>query len=560
MTLARLGSQPRRISVHAWLRLAVIWHALVTLVALIGSLSLALGAGPAASIPAWARITAAILLALLALASSAALFAIRRRVHRGRVLSLLVNYLGVVACLLGLLHTSGVFLGLDAAAERMGRGLPFLLLLFLGYLISALGDRFQHTPALEQRWRRAGRWVMILSGLAALLAMGVLSGLASWVRQVGSWQPLGLLVAGLLFALMFWALWREPGARALNAHIGHEQMLNGFLFLSPNLLGFLLFFAGPLFLSFYTSFTNWDAFSTREWVGLDNYREILDLTFTRLETPAQRATEVLDVTTYDELTRFSLGNNHFIIGAADKLFWLALKNTLVFALIAVPLSSGLALILANLLNSRLPGMKLFRAIYFLPSIAAVVGIALVWQWLFNSTIGFINYGITGLVTFLDGLGLEVADPHIRWLSESRTALLAIIIVSIWQSVGFNTVLFLAGLQTIPHDLYEAATVDGAGKMAQFFRITIPMLAPTTFFVISTTTIQALQLFEQVFIMTNPVGGPNNATLTLTVYLYQNGFQFFKQGYGSAIAWLLFIVIFGVTLAQFRRQRRNTLYA
>jgi multiple sugar transport system permease protein len=161
------------------------------------------------------------------------------------------------------------------------------------------------------------------------------------------------------------------------------------------------------------------------------------------------------------------------------------------------------------------------------------------------------------VTFINNIfGWELGDPAIRWLSESRTALLAIIIMAVWQTVGFNTVLFLAGLQNIPGDLYEAATVDGAGKWAQFSNVTIPMLAPTTFFVVTTTLIKAFQVFEEIFILTNPVGGPDNSTLTLVVYLYQNGFQYFKQGYASAIAWVLFIVIFGVTLWQFRRQRQT----
>jgi multiple sugar transport system permease protein len=126
-------------------------------------------------------------------------------------------------------------------------------------------------------------------------------------------------------------------------------------------------------------------------------------------------------------------------------------------------------------------------------------------------------------------------------------------------MGFNTVLFMAGLQNIPRELYEAATVDGAGRWAKFWKITLPLLAPTTFFVITTTTIQALQVFEQVFIMTNPPGSPGTSTLTIVLYLYQNGFQRFQQGYGAAIAWVLFIVIFAVTLLQFRSQRRTGAY-
>lgn len=537
-----------------WLTGAMIWQGVVCLVSVAGAVVFGLGMGPGAETAVWLRILIAVLFLLWGAASGLAIPGIRQRQHRGRTLSLAVNYLGFLVSFLGLLHVTAVFVGIDSLADTVGRGLPFLFILFIGYLIGAYGDRYENNYALEQRFRRVGQWVMGLAAIAALVAIGIFPGVLYWLSQLANPVAMGLLISAVSFAFFLWLMWREPAAATLHAKTSHEQMLSGYLFLSPNLLGFLFFFAGPLFLSFYTSFTNWDAFGTRDWVGLDNYITILDLNVERLETADQPLQEVMDVTVYSELTRLTFGNTHLVLGAADKLFWIALKNTLVFALVAVPLSTGIALLLANLLNSKLPGMKFFRAVYFLPSIAAVVGIALVWQWLYNSTVGYINYFIYLLAT-----ALGTADPQIRWLSESQTALLAIIIVSAWQTIGFNTVLFLAGLQTIPGELYEAATVDGAGKFAQFRHVTIPLLAPTTFFVISTTTIQALQVFEQVFILTNPVGGPNNATLTLTVYLYQNGFQFFKQGYGSAIAWVLFIVIFGITLAQFRRQRESAVY-
>jgi ABC-type sugar transport system permease subunit len=340
----------------------------------------------------------------------------------------------------------------------------------------------------------------------------------------------------------------------------HEQMLNGWLFLSPNLLGFLIFFAGPLLLSFYFSFTDSDAFNVPKWIGLANYAKILNVTIQPLASPTQLAKDVLDIKTYDEVGRLILGGGGIVFGAEDKLFWLALKNTLVYALFAVPLSVIPALLLANVLNSKLPGMKFFRAIYFIPSIAAIVGISLVWQWLYNATIGYINYFITLGIQFWNTLfNAGVVDPKINWVSDEKTALLAIIIIAAWQTMGFNTVLFLAGLVNIPGELYEAATVDGAGAWDKFWRITLPMLAPTTFYVVSTTTIQAMQVFEQVFILMNPPEGPNNSTITLVLYLYRSGFQNFKQGYASALAWVLFIVIFGLTLVQFQNQRKSSLY-
>ena len=337
-------------------------------------------------------------------------------------------------------------------------------------------------------------------------------------------------------------------------------MLSGWLFLSPNLLGFLIFFAGPLLLSFYFSFTDSDAFNSPNWIGFANYAKILNIRIVSLAFPDQLARDVVNIKIYDEVGRLTFGNGGLLFAAADKFFWLALRNTLTFVLFAVPLSVLPALVLSTVLNSKLPGMKFFRAVYFMPSIAAIVGISLVWQWLYNATIGYINYFITVGVEFWNNLfNAALIDPRIQWVSDEKTALLAVIIIAAWQTMGFNTVLFLAGLQNVPGELYEAATVDGAGAWDKFWRITIPMLAPTTFFVVSTTTIQAMQVFEQVFILMNPPEGPNNSTITLVLYLYRNGFQNFKQGYASAIAWILFIVIFGLTLIQFQNQRRSSVY-
>lgn len=544
-------------SPERWLQVVIGWHGLAAATAFITSLLLLTGLGPATDLALWVRVVGGILLLVGSGMSGAAAYNITQRNHRGRTLSLFFNYLAFVAFFLAACQVMGIFLGIDNLADTIGRGLPFLLVVLIGYLVGTLADRYEGNYARQQQINRVSKGIMAVAGIAAALAVGLLPGTLYLLKQLPNPVALGLVGGVIITGLMLWLMWREKAATALHAQTHHEAMLNGYLFLSPNLLGFLIFFAGPLLLSLYVSFTDWDAFGTRNWIGLDNYAEILNLTVDTLDTPDQRADEVLDITTYSELTRLTIGGRTFIIGAEDRLFWVSLRNTLVFTLLAVPLSVVIALVLSNLLNTKLPGIKFFRAVYFLPSIAAVVGISLVWQWLYNSTIGFINYGILSLVTAINNLlGWELADPAIRWLSESRTALLAIIIMAVWQTVGFNTVLFLAGLQNIPGDLYEAATVDGAGKWAQFRNVTIPMLAPTTFFVVTTTLIKSLQVFEEIFILTNPVGGPDNSTLTLVVYLYQNGFQYFKQGYASAIAWVLFIVIFGATLWQFRRQRQT----
>jgi ABC-type sugar transport system permease subunit len=403
-----------------------------------------------------------------------------------------------------------------------------------------------------------GKWVGIAGLLLTLLAM---IGWADVPQFVGErLQPviLALLAGGVLFAVMCWAMWRPPAAQAMGVNNARQEALEGFLFLSPNVIGFLLFLAGPLLLSLYTSFTNWDGFGTQEWVGLDNYARLLSLTLVPLAAPDQLASAALDVRVYDELWRFGLFGNHYLVGAADKLFWISLRNTLLFCLLIVPLSVIPAIILASILNSKLPGMKFFRSVYFIPSVAAVVGVALIWQWMYNATVGWINYGILQAATLVNGLlGLDMAAPQPRWLSSSDTALIAIAVMVVWQTLGFNTILFLAGMQNIPKTLYEAATVDGASDVRQFRHITLPLLGATTVFVVSTTLIRAFQIFEPIFIMSNPAGGPNNATLSTVLYLYQSGFQSFRQGYASAVAWLLFLIIFVVTMIQYRQGSEET---
>lgn len=540
------------------LQLLSIWRVLFSLLAALGALAPWVGLLPGLRL--WQGILLSTTLGLAAVFSFLASRDLLLRRHRGRTISLFVDYLGLAACLVTILQVGGAFTGIDALGEVFGRSLIFLLLAFGGYLISAAGDYFQHIPKTEKLLRQAGKWVMILGGLAFLFMANLPQGLLALAQNLANPVGLGAVLGLVIFALALWGMWRGPSATALNAKTSHEQMLNGWLFLSPNLLGFLVFFAGPLLLSFYFSFTDSDAFNTPNWVGLDNYAKILNITIKPLASPDQLARDALDIKIYDEVGRLKFGDGGILFGAEDKLFWLALRNTLTYALFAVPLSVIPALVLANILNSKLPGMKFFRAVYFIPSIAAIVGIALVWQWLYNATVGYINYFITlGVELWNNLFNAGVVDPKIRWVSDERTALMSIIIIAAWQTMGFNTVLFLAGLQNIPGELYEAATVDGAGAWDKFWRITIPMLAPSTFYVISTTTIQAMQVFEQVFILMNPPEGPNNSTITLVLYLYRSGFQNFAQGYASALAWVLFIVIFGLTLIQFRQQRRSSIY-
>jgi len=540
------------------LRLSAIWRWLFALLAAVGAIALWTGSLPISAL--WQKILLTAVLVIASAASGSAAILIGRRDHRGRMIALVLDYLAFAACFVLTLNAGEVFVGIDALGGTFGRGIPYLGIVLLGYLLGTLEDYFPKKRGPEQSLKAVSRWVMAGGFVLFLWQVDAVQGLIFVLGKIA--QPAGLMSAAgmLIFGLSLWAMWREQTATAMNVKTHHEQVINGWLFLSPNLLGFLIFFAGPLLLSFYFSFTDSDAFNPPNWVGLANYAKILNIRLAMLNSPTQLAREVIDVKIYDEVVRLVIGNFGILFAAADKFFWIALRNTLTFALLAVPLSVIPALLLSNVLNSKLPGMKFFRAVYFMPSIAAVVGISLVWQWLYNATIGYINYFITLGIEFWNNLfNVAIVDPKIQWVSDEKTALLAVIIIAAWQTMGFNTVLFLAGLQNVPGELYEAATVDGAGPWDKFWRITLPMLAPTTFYVVTTTTIQAMQVFEQVFILMNPPEGPNNSTITLVLYLYRSGFQNFKQGYASAIAWVLFIVIFGLTLIQFQRQRQSSIY-
>jgi len=540
------------------LRIGMAWRGFFAIVAVAGAITVWSGSLPEA--PTWQKILLSLVLSIAAIFSAVSALEISRRNHRGRMISLTLDYLAFVTCAVMALNVGEVFIGIDALGETFGRGIPYLGIVLAGYLLSSLDEYSSHKRSSEQSLRQVGRWVMIGGFILFLWQVDTVKGVLYFLGKLA--QPTGLIsvVGMLVFGTAIWAMWRQPSAIAMHVKTNHEQVLSGWLFLSPNLIGFLIFFAGPLLLSFYFSFTDSDAFNTPNWIGLDNYAKILNIRFVTLTSPTQLARDVVDIKVYDEVGRLMFGKWGILFAAADKFFWLALRNTLTFVLFAVPLSVIPALVLSNVLNSKLPGMKFYRAVYFMPSIAAVVGISLVWQWLYNATIGYINYFITLGIGFWNNLFMTaIIDPKIQWVSDEKTALFAVILIAAWQTMGFNTVLFLAGLQNIPGELYEAATVDGAGAWDKFWGITIPLLGPTTFYVVSTTTIQAMQVFEQVFILMNPPEGPNNSTITLVLYLYRSGFQNFKQGYASAIAWVLFIVIFGLTLIQFQRQRQSSIY-
>lgn len=473
-----------------------------------------------------------------------------RRTSRGRVLAIVIDYLAFLGVFLFLLHLSDVYIGMDDLADTFGAGLRWLGLGLVAFLLGYFVD-LVHDPAGHRIVGLARAALAAAAGVGFLVAVGAPKGVIDFATGLLDPPRLALTVAGVVLLAFLLAMWGPAGKLRYGANQRDGDVLNGILLVSPNLLGFLGFFAGPLLFSLYVSLSEWDAFSQPAFVGLQNYVDIVSLQFLTLSDPSVALPPGLEQG-YTEVIRVG----SVVIAAKDKLFWISIRNILLFALIAIPLAVGPALLLASLLNSKIRGVRFFRAIYFIPSVAGVVGIAIIWKQLLDATIGWVNYFITLTVDALNAtFGLGLVDPKIGWLSDPVTALPAIAVVFAWTSVGFNSVLFLAGLQGIPADLYEAASIDGANRWQRFRSITLPSVAPTTFFVVATSTILALQLFTEPYVLTSPnPGGPNNATLTPVMYLYNSGFRNFEFGYASAVAWVLFGLIFVFTLVQYRRQR------
>lgn len=284
--------------------------------------------------------------------------------------------------------------------------------------------------------------------------------------------------------------------------------LTPYWFVLPAVVGFLVFRGAPLVGAIYVSFTRWDIRTPPDWIGLANYQEVL----------------------------------------SSPIFWQVFRNTLVFASIFVPGTVGLALVAAVILNQRLRGIAFFRGLYFMPYITAMVAVAMAWNFIFATRFGVLNFMLS------EFLGVE--DPP-AWLASSTWALPAIAIVSVWKNMGLMMLIYLAALQTIPDTLYEAASVDGANAWKKFSRITVPLLAPATFFVLVITLIEAFKTFEVTYVMTG--GGPQNASNTLAFFIYENAFVFNRMGYASALAMVLLVVVALISLLLFRIQKTRARY-
>lgn len=476
--------------------------------------------------------------------------ALPQRRRAGRYTALILNYVGMVLGIGYLLHLWDVFIGIDAASAAVLDNAGWLGGLIVAYLIFWLAGRFPEESDIRVYIERAGLGLGMLALVGLLWFSDILGAASHIISQYGQPETWAVTAAVVFFGLIAYFL-LHTGAY-FGETTDQREAWQGWLMLSPNIIGFALFFAGPLLLSFYLSFTDAKVGQVPRFTNIKNYANILALEFKTLDE-GERAQDILSFG-YNELDRFSFGEAIVVIGAKDTLFWISLRNTIVFCAMLVPLSVVPALGLAIILNSKIPGMKFFRAVYFLPSVAAVVGTALIWRWLYDPTIGYFNYAISQIITFLNGtFGFNIADPKLEWYANSSTVLLSVVLLAAWQVVGFNTVLFLAGLQGVPNILYEAAYVDGASRWQQFRNVTLPMLAPTTFFVIVTTVITGLQVFNEIYALLPSRPVPQEAH-TIVYYLYIRGFFRFEFGYASALAWILFALIFTITLLQFRISR------
>lgn len=295
----------------------------------------------------------------------------------------------------------------------------------------------------------------------------------------------------------------------LGTRLQRHEAIEGYLWISPWVIGFLVFSLGPIIASFYLSFTEYKIAGSPEWIGLANYQEAL----------------------------FN-----------DKLFWPSLNRTIYFTIATVVLGVVFSLLAAILLNQSLQGRSVFRALYYLPSLTPIVSLAILWKWLLQPQVGLVNY-LLSLVGISPGPG---------WLTTTQWAIPSMIMISLWASIGGGRmIIFLAGLQGVPRELYESAEIDGASSVRRFFAITLPMISPVILFNLILGIIASFGVFSLAYIATE--GGPNYATYFFMLHLYYNAFSFFQMGYASALAWIFFLIIFVLSYLQIKLSDRWVYY-
>ncbi len=281
-------------------------------------------------------------------------------------------------------------------------------------------------------------------------------------------------------------------------NFSNNEKLAGWLFILPALVGTLIFIIIPVICSFALSFSKWDLLSPIEFVGLENYRLLFK----------------------------------------EPLFYKILINTVVFAISTSVFGVIIPLILACILNSKIRGSEFFKTAYFLPFITPMIVVGVIWEWVFDPNIGFINY---------------ILNIHINWLYDSNFAMPALIIVSVWKLIGYNMIIFLGALSAISQNMFEAAKIDGANPIQTFIYVTVPLLSPSIFFVVIITAISSFQVFDLIYLMTQ--GGPLDSTNVLVYSIYKNAFEYFNVGKASAIAYVLFFIILVLTLIQWSIRKK-----
>ncbi|SHK07934.1 carbohydrate ABC transporter permease [Paramaledivibacter caminithermalis] len=277
-----------------------------------------------------------------------------------------------------------------------------------------------------------------------------------------------------------------------------------YILILPTVLGITIFYVGAFFQNLFYSFTDMGAFGKWSWIGIDNYKRLI----------------------FDPEVRQTL------------------INTLKYTIFSVPCTIIVAIVVAALLNSKIKGIGIYRTLFFLPAVTMPAAIAMVWKWLYNGQFGLVN-------SLLAKIGIN--GP--AWIADPRFALPAIVVVSVWMSIGFNMVILLAGLQGIPQSYYEAASIDGATPIQQFFKITIPLLSPTIFFISIMALIKAFQTFDLIYLMIGKSSVAMDKTRTIVYLFYKYAFEWYEKGYAAAIAVLIFIIIMIVTIIQLRLQKK-----
>lgn len=283
-----------------------------------------------------------------------------------------------------------------------------------------------------------------------------------------------------------------------------KDWIAAYVFIAPVTIGLMVFYIWPFIQNFWFSFNDVNKFNVTHFIGLENYRQML----------------------------------------SDKEVFQSFGNTLKYVVVTVPVGLFLSLVIAALLNAKIKGKSIYRTLYFLPSVTMAAAVAMVWKWVFNEKMGILNAVITSF-----------GGSRIGWLTNSKTAIFVIMLVGLWMTVGYNMIILLAGMQGISKTYYEAAAIDGAGSLTQFFKITIPLLTPTIFFVMITSIISAFQVFDVVYMMVLKSNPAYESTQTVVMLFYRQAFDYGYKGYAAAISILIFAVIMLITLIQFSVQKK-----